>query len=170
MFVTFLFACQDNVALRAPGDAALVAPDAWAPLRGVDPFAPLGDPNADCLDTAWGPEDLTGEWVFSVDTLDCGRLTVAQPALVDLRAGDEIAIRLWHFPLVGPEGATANLGIAIDGEVIWREVLPIPSDGALLTPVVSAPSDSFPGAEVAFHVSNHGSNSYSLIAVERVIR
>jgi hypothetical protein len=153
---------------RAPGSHPLVAPDRWL-LAAADPFAALKTGPVDCPEAAWGVEDLSGEDALGVDTVDCGYLTVEQPSLEALHQGDTVALRLWHFELTGPEGAVSELGLALDGELVWREVLPIPREGELLTPSFIVGDDLPRGTPVHFHVSNHGSNSYNLIAVDLVI-
>jgi hypothetical protein len=153
---------------RPAGSYPVVTPTAWAPAAD-DPFEVLRPAEVECPEGSWGAEELSGEPAFSVDTADCNYLSVEQPSLVDLQADDRLALRLWHFELTGPDGAVANLGLAIDGDLVWREVLPIPRDAELLTPTVRLERSYPAGSTVVFHASNHGANSYSLIAVELLV-
>lgn len=160
------------VEARAPGRYDLVVPEAWVAINDrveADPFAVLRPEPVVCSERAYGAEALGFEPSFGVDTLECNYLAVSQPLLEALRAGDVLQLRLWHFDLVGPEGAVANLGVAIGGRVVWREVLPIPNDAALRVESIVVQEAVPAGSPVVFQVSNHGVNSYSLLGLELVV-
>lgn len=144
----------------------LVDVDGWVKVEGAqDPFAGEGGADVDC------PEDAVQVYVFGsepsldVTTQDCPRATVAQPALRAGRAGDVVALRGWHELLTAIEPAEAVVALAIDGHELWRGTFPIPSDGGPILAEVSAERSWEAGAPVAWHVHNHGKNSYHLFEV-----
>jgi hypothetical protein len=64
---------------------------------------------ADCPEGSFGPENTGGEFVFEVLTDDCKNVTVTQPSLVGLRAGDFVRLRLFHEELSRPRGVFASI-------------------------------------------------------------
>ncbi|MGM0559018.1 MAG: hypothetical protein ACQEVA_21720 [Myxococcota bacterium] len=147
----------------------LVSPNSWAVIEASE------DPVEDAPDTViCDPENgtkieqLNGEAAFGVSTRACEYVAVRQATLNPVSAGDTVFVRAWHFELTAPEEAEAHLAVALDGETIWEERIPIPSgEGGLLTHEWTAPRDIPVGTEIVFHAHNHGNNEYYLIEVSR---
>jgi hypothetical protein len=162
-----LVACAE----RVPGQPIpLVDLGRFERVTGADdPFAGEGGDDVDCPESAARETDFGGEPALDVSTDGCPRITVAQPALVQVRAGDHVTVRAWRDPLFasGEDGAEAVMALAIDGEEIWRTAIPIPQpSGAIALGDVPAPRSWPEGAQVAWHVHNHGKNSYHLLDVD----
>lgn len=154
---------SDAPAPREP--AALILSDAWTLLGDdADPFVNERPEERICQPEGYHPEDLAGEAVFSIETGLCNYISVAQPLRADIRTGDVVTGRLWHFELNAPEDSEAVARFAtLDGELLWEVVVPIPSDSALLLPQWTATRDLDAGTPIVFHLRNHGANSWSLI-------
>jgi hypothetical protein len=131
-----------------------------------DPFAGQGGDDVDCPASSALVADFGGEDAYDVSTDGCPRITVAAPALVAGEVGDRLKIRAWHDALFafGAQGATAVMALAIGGHEVWRVEIPIPQEvgGAELTDL-ALPVAWQPGDPVAWHVHNHGKNSYHLL-------
>ena len=108
-------------------------------------------------------EELGGEATFAVKTVGCDYATVSQPSLSLVKAGENIAIRVWNFSLTSPHGGTASLAIHFGTHVVWHTELPIPSPGGLHPLNWVAPTDIPKDTPIIFHVSNHGQNEYNFI-------
>lgn len=123
--------------------------------------------------TAYVPECLDTFTVMAVYTRMpnpaeplCNWLTLEQPSLRDIRAGDEVEIRMRHSSLTAPvPNGEAHMVFAIGDEVALDYNVLIPSDFAFPSEVWTAPRDFPAGTPVYFHVDNHGSNEYMLIEV-----
>jgi len=95
----------------------------------------------------------------------CNWLTLEQPSLRAIRAGDEVEIRMRHSQLNAPVGERAHMMFVIgDSLALEYEVL-IPSDFRFPSEVWVADKDYPAGTPLLFHVDNHGSNEYMLIEV-----
>lgn len=160
------------VACGPPREAAPLADmDAWTiATPDVDPFA-AEDPADTCDPARVVPEDFGPERALSINTgpFDdglCKRVTVVQPLPVDVRRGDRLHVRAWHDQLTGPDGAQAVLAIAVDGVEAWRDAVdvPTPIGGAILGTVELA-HGARAGSQLAFHLHNHGANSYHLLEI-----
>ena len=110
----------------------LVNPFDWEALPQDTPPFERETPGA-CSEDAYGPEDLTGVWVYSIDTEFCDWLSVRQPTALPIEPGDTIRARVWHFELTAPLEATAQVAIALGEVVIAMEEKDIPSASAMLT-------------------------------------
>jgi hypothetical protein len=139
--------------------------DGWTIATPADD--PFADEAADvpCDPAGVTPEDYGPERALSVSTRLCGRVTVVQPSLVDVHRGDRVHLRAWHDLLTGPDGAEAVFALALDGEEIWRGTAPIPSYGGIVLATVDVDHTVRAGAQVAWHVHNHGANSYHLFEI-----
>ncbi len=146
-----------------PEPVSLIDHDLWTLLdEADDPFASHRPDPVDCPDTAWGYEFI-GEDALEVRTDSCNYLSVAQPSEAAVAAGDELHVRLWHHSLSAAEDAVAHAAIAIDGEVIWEVEHAIPGDSGMDAPFWDAEADYDAGAEVVFHLHNHGNNTWNFI-------
>jgi hypothetical protein len=151
------------------GPRALVHSALWRPVPwGEDPFDPSGgaEPPLPCEAETFGEENLGGELVFYVRTERCASLTVRQASRAELRAGETVEIRVYHFPLTAPVDASAQLTLQIGETRIWERELPIPSPAAEIVEQWEADQDYAAGTPLLFHVNNHGNNEYTLIGVD----
>lgn len=129
-----------------------------------DPFADR-PADAGCKTSGVMAELLAEEPVFSVDTGFCNYVTVTQPLLRDVAAGDSLKVRLWHFELTAPLPASAHAAVVVDDVHLLDEQIAIPGAGGLLTRELVAPHAIAAGAAVYFHLHNHGANSWALVEV-----
>ena len=113
-------------------------------------------------------EELGGEIVYSVYTQYCSYVTVTQPSLSSISAGEEFYVRFWHSTLTAPMGATAKVILLIDGDLIWNQEFPIPYPSGLDVVHIEATRDYPEGAQIVYHVDNHGNNEYSLVELSIV--
>lgn len=97
----------------------------------------------------------------------CNWLTLEQPSLRDIRAGDRVEVRAFHFTLTLPLGEEARLSLVVGDQLAFDERIPIePSRGSqFLSNTWVAPKDYPKGTPLLFHVDNHGTNEYLLIEV-----
>jgi hypothetical protein len=94
----------------------------------------------------------------------CNWLTLEEPSLRDIRAGDRVEIRMRHSPLTAPvPNGEARMMFAIGGELALDYSVLIPSDYVFPSEVWTAPRDFPEGTQLLFHVDNHGKNEYMLI-------
>jgi hypothetical protein len=156
----------DDAAL---GPRALVHSALWESVPwGEDPFDPSAgaEPPSACAQGAFGEENLGGELVFYVRTEQCPALTVRQTSRAELRAGDTLQIRVYHFALTAPQNASARLIVQLGETRVWERELPIPSPAAEIVEQWEVGEDYPAGTPVLFHVSNHGNNEYTLIGLD----
>lgn len=118
-----------------------------------------------CEPVATGFELFGGEASYGIDSDRCMYVTIAQPAATHVDEGDLLHVRMWHFELEAAAPATATVALALDGTTVWERFLEIPGPSGLDVPYFDAPTDVPEGATVAFHVRNHGRNSYSLLEI-----
>lgn len=141
-------------------------------------------PEGDCVDYAPGstcvasfvPECLDSYTVLSIYTRMpdvrlplCDWITLEQPSLRAIHAGDQVKVRARHSTLTAPTGAqptTARMIFVIgeDEKALDYSVL-IPSDYSFPSNTWTAPRDYPAGTRLLWHVDNHGSNEYMLIEV-----
>ncbi len=148
-------------------DDALVDHEEWEEVLSVDDV--FGDRPAvvDCP-FGWAPEPFGAGDSLGVDLAVCDYLTVTQPSLRDVAAGQTVRIRVYHFPLESPvPGVRAHLAIAFDREVVWERFLDIPADASVIDAEFVAGREFAAGVPIDFHVHNHGPNSYNLVWIER---
>lgn len=150
-------------------------------LPATDPFSPLRLPAQYCSDVCTYPEDIGGEPSFSIQTNCCNYVTLGQRTTRDIRRGDQLTIRLWHYQLTGPSNAKSYLAVQINDRLAWEARLPFPCAGGITgfvpngdcrdaaTPAESDPYrftadfDAPAGSVVYLHVQNHGENSYNMV-------
>ena len=143
----------------------LVDHTAWERLAPeLDPFTDRPG-NVTCADEATAFELLSEEAAYGVDTGLCNYLTARQRAREHVAMGERIIVRLWHFALSAPEPADAHAAVALDGEPLLDERIPIPSHGGLIQREVVAGRAFDKGSPVLFHLHNHGDNSWALVEV-----
>jgi hypothetical protein len=95
----------------------------------------------------------------------CNWLTLTQPSLRAIRAGDEVEVRMRHAPLNAPVPGEARMSFVIGDKMALDYSVLIPSDFQFPSEVWTAPKDYPAGTALLFHVDNHGANEYMLIEV-----
>ncbi|MEP5763486.1 MAG: hypothetical protein ABJ308_02795 [Halieaceae bacterium] len=143
--------------------ADLVDVDAWLMQdAGEDSLAEHRPVPVDCPDNSWYNED----GALEVETGYCNYLSLAQPTLVDINAGDQLHIVLWHGDLAFEEPAAAHVAVSIDGKLLWEAEVEIPADAEIFDTRVDVPFAAPAGSTVEYHLHNHGFNSWTLLQLE----
>ena len=88
---------------------------------------------------------------------------MASPTLAPIEGHEALELRLWHAALIPYGPTTAHLAVTIDGDEVFQTDLAIPETSGLIEATVACARDIPAGAEVAWHVSNHGVNSWNWI-------
>jgi len=139
----------------------LVTAEAWElDAAADDPFA---DHRPQWVQCEIGFEVETG--VFEVDTELCRYGAFVQTSLAPIHAGDTLELVLLYDALYAEQDATAHVGLALGEEIVWETELPIPSEAGQLRPTWTAPADVQVNTPIHFHVHNHGTNNYRLVAL-----
>ncbi len=118
-----------------------------------------------CADDAWGAELIGPEMSLHLDTEDCAYLTVQQPSLMEIREGDLLFLRLWHYELTSSDGGEGHAALMTGAGLLWEEYIPIPAESGMSAPEWEADVNLPEGEIIWFHLHNHGSNSWNLIEV-----
>jgi len=95
----------------------------------------------------------------------CNWITLEQPSLRAIRAGDQVEVRARHSQLTAPFPGEARMTFVIGDEAALDYTTPIPSDSVFPSDTWTAPKDYPAGTPLLWHVDNHGSNEYMLIEV-----
>jgi hypothetical protein len=149
----------DSGAVDTALSAQLLSPDAWGLAAAADdPWAAEAPTEAACPSTAFGPEGA----FFEVETDPCPWGTWTQALAVGGEQGDRLVFTFFHLDLWAPEPAEAVVTLHLGGEQAWELRRPVPSEAGVYEVEVLAPRGWQAGAAAAFHVHNHGSNSYRL--------
>lgn len=137
------------LALLACGDPGpLLLHDGWVGV-GSDPWG--GGPPCDDF-------YLHEDEVVEVSTDTCPWVSLEQPLQRRVRSGTLYGGVVWDL-LYADNPARAVLGVAIDGEVVFEETVPIPT-GAGDVPIELQVPRLEAGTPVLIHVHNHGLNRY----------
>jgi hypothetical protein len=129
------------------------------------------DPTSTCI-ASYVPECFDSFTVLAVYTRMpdnrialCNWLTLEQPSLRAIRAGDRVEVRTYHFPLNAPAPGEARMSFVIGEELAFDEAVLIPSQSQFLSSTWTATRDYPAGTPLLWHVDNHGTNEYLLIEV-----
>jgi len=97
----------------------------------------------------------------------CNWITLEQPSLRAIRAGDQVEVRTYHDTLTAPVPGMARMSFVVGDELAFDAQIPInPIDGSdFLSTIWTAPKDYPAGTSLLWHVDNHGRNEYLLIEV-----
>lgn len=107
---------------------------------------------------------------YELESDFCSWITSRQPLLADVRQGDTIRVRAFHFRLTASVSrpAESRIALQIGEDVVWDVRRPIPSDSTLLNETFVAERDYPAGTPLYYHVDNHGNNDYLLFEIARV--
>ena len=138
--------------------------EAWVETDASDdPFLDHRPDVVGCPVATWLAE--TGSLELSTDL--CAYISISQPSLVPLSAGDRVFIELFYFDLTAPEPTEGHWALAIGDEVIWERRPNIPGPGAVFEETLVIANDHPEGTLVTIHLHNHGQNTYNVRAVVR---
>lgn len=161
-----LAGCPDGPPGPAPEPAPLATSEGWArvtdPARDV--FAAMRPADATCDDSGYFVDPVTRALEIQTDL--CDYLTLRHATLEPLAPGDRVTIRAYHDALTSDTLGEGYLGLALDGAVVWEETTPIPAPAAEIAGEFTIERALPAGAELQFHVHNHGANSWELRSVE----
>src|SRR5262245_40062625 len=126
-------ACCDKGGARSLIDHAK-----WADVpESEDPFISRKPAEAPCEPGSAIAEDFNGEPSFTVQSMGCTYLTVAQTCLTGTCPGEQLHLRLWHFNLTNIDGASeAYVAMRIDGKTVFEQTVAIPSPSELIRPYI----------------------------------
>jgi hypothetical protein len=145
----------------------------WQPLdTASDPYAARLVDGAGCDYTSFLVEGADPP-VLEVLTLICDFLTLSQPSLVDLAEGDALRIVVSHGPLAAPDSSPAEgfVAVRVGDTEIWTTTVPLPSTQSQSFQAEWIADRDYPAATpIAFHVDNHGTNSWRLLEITRLAR
>ena len=137
-------------------------------------------PDGKCIDFAadstciasFVPECLDSLTVLSVYTRMpdpqvplCNWITLEQPSVRAIRAGDQVEVRARHSQLNAPVPGEARMTFVVGDEIALDYSVLIPSDFKFPSAVWAATKDYPVGTPLLWHVENHGANEYMLIEV-----
>ena len=96
----------------------------------------------------------------------CDWITLEQPSLRAIRAGDQVEVRTYHAELTAPApNGEARMSFVVGDELAFDERVPIPFQSEFLSTTWTYPRDYPAGTQLLWHVDNHGRNEYLLIEV-----
>lgn len=115
-------------------------------------------------------EDDPYDVSFEVESEFCGWMTARQNTLADVRAGDTLRLRLFHFALTAgvSRPAESRMSLRMGDDVVWELRKTIPSPSQLINDTWVAENDYPAGTTLHYHVDNHGNNDYLLFEIVRV--
>lgn len=129
------------------------------------------EPTTTCI-AAYVPECLDAFTVLAVYTRMpddrvplCNWITLEQPSLRAIRAGDRVEVRARHSQLTAPVPGEAHIAFVVGDEQVLDYRVTLPTDFEFPDVVWTAPKDYPAGTPLLFHVDNHGQNEYMLIEV-----
>lgn len=105
-----------------------------------------------------------------INTGRCHQITLTQPSLIAVNAGEDLRLIAWHSQLISEDPAThtGTMMLAIGENLLWRERSPIPGAARSFDLVLQSQVDIAPGDPVRLHVHNHGANAWNLLSIEKV--
>lgn len=105
-----------------------------------------------------------GPW-YELVTTKCAYHTARIPLPMDVPAGAEILLRIWHFKMLVAEGPfTVVVAVGEPPEVIHKEVINAPNtESGLIHPTFKAVRAWKKGEPIWWHLRNHGDNTWGFI-------
>ena len=122
--------CAQETQEQSGQPQALVEAKAWveAEAQGVV-SVPDEYLSKECLSYGWGEEASSLE----VDTGLCPFIDLAQPALVEAKAGQRLRVEWWHQDLAALTPGQGVIALSVKGKIIWQREVQIPADAAAYT-------------------------------------
>ena len=152
------------LASPATESLSLVAVDDWVEQAASDDSLAGHRPaSVECPDNSWYNE----QGALEVETGYCNYLSLGQPGLTELQAGDTLHLVLWHADLAFEEPASAHVAVTIAGKLVWEAEVAIPAQANIFDVRVPVDFDAAVGSKVEYHLHNHGYNSWTLLKLER---
>ena len=143
--------------------SSLIDVNAWSEqAAAADNFPGHRPADTDCPDSSWYNED----GALEVETGYCRYLSLVQPGLTDVRAGDSLHLVLWHADLAFAKPAKAHVAVTLAGKRVWEQSISIPAEANIYDLRIPVNFDAPAGSEVEFHLHNHGYNSWTLLRLE----
>ena len=173
-------AALSGCAQPARGPASLVDHAAWERLSdAADPWTDErpSDDIVRCGVLGVFDEEIGGEPSLTVDLTICNYVAVAQPAQVDVLAGDTVTLRLWRDEFAFASESPVHLAVRLGDAPAWDVTVPAPGDSGLELATWTADVDVLAGTSVRFLVNTHedfgqparhGANSLNFIELSRV--
>jgi hypothetical protein len=163
--VLVLASCPAPADPPDPEPVPLVNMDGWTRVTdaSLDVFADQRPADAVCDDAGWNYDPLYMSLAIGTDV--CDYPTFRQATLEPIEPGDTIDITGLHGPLTAEGPAEGYMAISIDGDIVWEWTVQIPAEADVIEQQFTI-DRSFPvGAEMQFHLHNHGPNGWDLIEV-----
>ncbi len=147
----------------AAAASSLVDVDAWTEqTTAADSFAGHRPADFQCPSSSWYSED----GALEVETGYCNYLSLVQPSLNGVKAGDTLHLVLWHADLAFEKPARAHVAVSLAGKPVWEAAVDIPSEADIYDLRIPVGFDVPAGSAVEFHLHNHGYNSWTLLELE----
>ncbi len=148
-----------------PTRAAVLVAEQLSPVGpALDPLWEHRPPDVDCPPATWGAE----AGAFEVQTGACAYAAFDQPLPVDIRAGDELEITVWHDLLDAAEPGNGHVAVWLGETVLWEAEVHVPAASNTLSGRVRIAETPGPGARLGLHLHNHGFNSWRFVAIDRI--
>jgi len=105
-----------------------------------------------------------------INTGRCHEITLTQPSLIAVSAGEKLRIIAWHSQLISEDTLpqTGTMMLAIGEQLVWAEQSPIPGEARSFDIILQTQVDIARGDPVRIHVHNHGANAWNLLSLEKV--
>jgi hypothetical protein len=135
----------------------------WVQIEATqeDPLAAHRPSAIDCGVAGWYQENE----IIEIDTNFCNYLALRQDSLAAITEGAKVRLGFYHFDLVAPEPALAHVAVLVDGALLWEQEIEIPGAAMVYALEFEAPFSAPAGAELVFHLHNHGQNTWALQAL-----
>ena len=158
-------ACAGSEEPLDDGVVDLIDNTAWVQVDAVDdifadrPADPACPPDAPSVEPFGAYRET-----LELNTNTCAYFAGRQPLQADILAGDTLILEYYHFALTAPGPAEAHVALAVNGEILFEDMIPIPAGiSGFLRPGIIATEDISAGVPVDFHLHNHGDNTYGLL-------
>lgn len=140
--------------------ATLIDHERWEQIEASaeDPLAEHRPSVITCDVAGWYLENE----VLEIDTNWCNYLALRQDSLAPITAGAKVRLGFYHFDLVAPEEALAHVAVLVDGQLLYEQEIAIPGKAMVYALELEAPFSAPAGAELVFHLHNHGQNTWAL--------
>jgi len=143
--------------------APLIDHERWVQIEASadDPLVDHRPSSITCGVAGWYRENE----IIEIDTNFCNYLALRQDSLAAITEGAKVRLGFYHFDLVAPEPALAHVAVLVDGQLLWEQEIAIPGAAMVYALEFEAPFSAPAGAELVFHLHNHGQNTWALQAL-----